>query len=844
MSRTLLLLFWLILIGPMAVLADGQDSAEVSVQPWNGFWWPHMDGGMATGSARMSSFPEPRYWDDWLRFFAPFDKYPMAFQEEPRGDLWQWEYEHHYHPDGPSWWGHCNGWAAASVSEAEPVVPGELNGIYFRVGDKKAFLTEMHQADGFLILFDEEDDGADIFHQTLVQYIKDLDKPLLAEVDSGEEVWNFPCFKYEMTWTDEGNVRHVSATLYFGIDNVSPDHVGNASSNASYTYDLTMSGEEIVSGIWTGGSVETHPQYLWDVLVQNQANPYLDSERVTQIVASTVDSVRKNGLDDDYLEENDTPAAAVPLPGEIFLGRLLDDDCYQIPVEAGEDVDVAFYNEKIDGASECVLRRGSGEEIEDREIETDRIVMQAGVQEEDDTLVLEISALAPQTNHRNYGVEVIRDVTSCYMPHVVNADGWNTRMFMLNPGQQQTDLYYHFYRTEDGLVEKLYYEPTFSFLESGQFVAGFLDTFFQDLDPDNQRWLKVNCSDDLEGVFVFEHEDWGGNLASMPFLKEGSRTLYFNHLAVDDIWWTGVSIANTDPYRPAQVTLQPYTPDGGALPEILSITIAGGGRYINMLGAAFSAETLAQTGWIRVTADRDIVGFELFGTNDLTLFEGIPLQHATSKNLTAPWIPPDSGTWAGISIVNPNTGSTTAIITPRNATGINAYGLIDPQTAQVDLPPDGKFVILVDQLFPDPTFGPVAYLTISSYRPVTGFILYGDGDGVLCGYPLAEETDVRNAGVFPWLDGSTLLVNKFYADIRERVLLDAYDEGGNLLASGESGELSIRTVHRLDPVEIWGGEVPAGIAYFRWSGTQDLLILDEVKQGTRATVLPSMDTLE
>ncbi|MBN2433382.1 MAG: hypothetical protein JXQ27_18060 [Acidobacteria bacterium] len=842
MNRGCLCLLVLSLLWPGGWLAaDGSESAQVSVQPWNGFWWPLVDGGMATGAARRRSEPEPVYYSDWERFFGPYDKYHFAFADTPRGDLWQWEMRHHYDPDALSWWGHCNGWAAAAVAEVEPTAPGELNGIYFRVGDKKALLTELHQGDGSRILFHSDEDGAHIFHQTLVQYIRDMDKALVVEIDQSEEVWNFPVFGYEMTWTDDGDTRHVATVLRLGIDSVAPDSTGTSFMTAEFQYDLELSGGDIVGGSWSGAS---HPQLLWDTVIRQAGNPHLDVDRVFTIVDSVLPAA-KNGMADDGLEENDTPAAAAPLDGDVFLGRLLDDDFFSIPVEAGEQVDVAFYNQKIDADSQAILRHGSGEEITARVVEADRILMQAGTQTEDDTFLLELRAVAPQTNRRNYGLEVLRTGQSYYMPHLVNADGWQTWLALYNPTTVDDDLYYHFYHTEPGLVEKQQYTAQWPDLPAHWLVTGELAAFFPDITTENERWLKINTQQNLEGVFIFEHAQMGGNLASMPLLAEGARELYFNHLAVDDIWWTGVSIANTDPYLPAQVTLQPYHKDDASpLWETVSFEIPGGGRFINMLGAMFTPGTLAQAGWIEITADRDVVGFELFGTNDLALFEGIPLQHAKAKSLIAPWTPLTEGYWTGISLVNPSGGGTQVTVTPLNKRGSNAYGAFNPAELSFQLNAKEKYVNNVYSMFIDefgePPFGPIAYVSISSYREITGFVLYGDGAEIMCGYPLLTLEDARSAGRFAWLDGLALVVNAKPAGNRVYVTLEAYDAADNLLATGQSPEeIWIGSVHRLDPEEIWGA-VPPGIAYLRWSSPQPLLVLGEVNQGTQATVIHSL----
>ena len=412
---------------------------------------------------------------------------------------------------------------------------------------------------------------------------------------------------------------------------------------------------------------------------------------------------------------------------------------------------MAFHPQKLDVAATAALTDAAGAPVGTPETVGSHVVFHAGKQVVDRALYLAVTSTSPQTSHRNYGLEITRAGRSFYMPHVVNADGWNTEMCLYNSGTAADDLDFHFYRTAGGVVEKRYYQSTLPTLAGGELKIGPLDSFFLDLDPDNERWMKIRTDGNLEGVFLFTNDSFGGNLASMPLQDQGAYSLYFNHLAVDGTWWTGVSIANTDPYQTANVTLQPFAPSGTAVGPRLALPISGGGRYINMLSQTFPPETLAAAGWIEVASDVPVVGFELFGTNDLALFEGIPLQTESATPLVAPWVASQDGWWTGISIVNTATVSTTVRIEPLTASGSNAYGSLNPRYEQQTLASMGKWVVLADQLFPSPTNGPIAYLkidTMNPSRPVTGFILYGNFEQqILCGYTLKSAADLRNAGV-------------------------------------------------------------------------------------------------
>lgn len=840
------LLLLAVFLPGVPALADGSESVSLPVKPWNGYWWPIRDGGMVTGTAYQIWIPVPFAYPDWDHSFAPFDKYGLAFGENPHGNLWRWEAENHYNPDALEWNGHCNGWAAAAIYEPEPAA-GEQNGIYFRVGDKKALLTELHQSDiGTTYGLDPGNSAGTIgpllFHTTLVRYIRDLGKPIVMELDPSEEIWNYPCYGYDTSWSDEGNYRDYTTTCYFSQDFVSPDTSDTTYFTETYTYRFLIDNGEISAAEWTGESVVYHPHFLWDVAGRAPSNPYLDADRVSQLMATTI----SEPVGDDPLEDNDTLETAARLDWPVFLGRLLDPDYLRIPVEAGETVDVAFHPQKLDVAATGALTDAAGNPVGTQEPVDTHVVFHAGMQPQDRELYLGLVSTSPQANHRNYEVDVDRMGGVFFMPHVVNADGWDTEMCLYNPGPAADNLFFHFYWTAAGTVEKRFYQSTLPALGGGELKIGPLDSFFLDLDAGNERWMKIRTDGNLEGVFLFSNYNYGGNLASMPLQDRGANRLYFNHLAVDATWWTGVSIANTDPYQAANVVLQPFAPDGAAVGAPLTLPIDGGGRYINMLSQTFPPETLAAAGWVQVTSDVPVVGFELFGTNDLSLFEGIPLQTDSATTLVAPWVASQSGWWTGISIVNTASGSTTVRIEPLTASGANAYDTQNPRYAQQTLASMAKWVILVDKLFESPTNGPVAYLKIQTMnppRPVTGFILYGNFEQqILCGYTLKNSADLRNSGVLAWKEGSALIVNNALGTNRATASLTACDAAGNSLATVQTPSLGVKATARFDIASLFGGAVPDGTVFLRWTTSgKNVLILQEVLQSGRGTVMSSID---
>jgi hypothetical protein len=127
-------------------------------------------------------------------------------------------------------------------------------------------------------------------------------------------------------------------------------------------------------------------------------------------------------------------------------------------------------------------------------------------------------------------------------------------------------------------------------------------------------------------------------------------------------------------------------------------------------------------------------------------------------------------------------------------------------------------------------------------RPVTGFVLYGNFSlGILCGYPLVGESELRSQGIVPWLDGTRLIASNAVGSNTTAVTIAACDAGGATLGTVSSGAISIRTIKRLDPAELFGGTVPAGTAFLRWTSSKNIHLWQEILQNGQGTVVIPLD---
>ncbi len=324
---SIVFVFFLIVILQMSGLNcsfAATDSAQAHFTPWSGYWWPTVGGGLSTGIG-------------YRGHPAPIAKYEMLKDGilSGLGPAASWDTEHHYDPEALRWYGLCHAWSAASVSENIEFYPSSIENIIFYVGDKKGLLTACHEHD---VSIRVNSHSPEVLHMWLLQYIKEQGLSFYGELEPGQEVWNYPIYKYEMDLVDNGDSLDVTCTIWYADDMVEPDYMGTKSLTATYTYRLFKSGEEITGGEWTGISFYDHPEQLIMPVSQHTENPYLDYNFIREIATSK----------DDYLESD--------LPVELYPGGynliLLNMDVYTVSCAKGDSIILGI--KKIDDLEEAI----------------------------------------------------------------------------------------------------------------------------------------------------------------------------------------------------------------------------------------------------------------------------------------------------------------------------------------------------------------------------------------------------------------------------------------------------------------------------------------------------------
>ena len=85
-------------------------------------------------------------------------------------------------------------------------------------------------------------------------------------------------------------------------------------------------------------------------------------------------------------------------------------------------------------------------------------------------------------------------------------------------------------------------------------------------------------------------------------------------------------------------------------------------------------------------------------------------------------------------------------------------------------------------------------------------------------------------------------MNNALGSNRATVSLTACDAAGTSLVTVQTPSVGVKTVAKFDIAGLFGGSVPGGTVFLRWTTSgKNVLVLQEILQSGRGTVLPSLD---
>ncbi len=747
LAGALVLLFLLAGLCPPGAKAE---TREASFRPWSGYWWPDWQGGLGTGL-------------DYRGRPAPLEKYSLLTGGTATGTALTQYLAAHYDPNAPAWWGLCAHWARAASTENIDVVPSSEDNIVFRVGDKKGLLTLAHSND-----IGEIGNGIepDVFHLWLLKYIKDEGKPFVADLWTGEEVWSYPVYRYDMTSSVSGSVESVEVTIYFADDAVAPDYRGTLVHPYHYTYDLFLgAGGAIVGGQWTGASVVDHPELLSISLGVGTGFPGLDYQEVRRIAASR----------DDFLEHGGTVVDIGPGTYNLIL---LDEDLYRIHSAAGDILSIRV--EKQPGSQrdiEAAVTDGSGTEVH-------RAVVTNGA-----PLDLRLTAAAPpytlrltQSDYTDPNIYLLRtDVKRSYdqvVPYLPKSGDWSG-FALTNTGAAAVERVTLTTQTRDGVPLQTVLGPLR--LDPGEkrvFLFDALGVRRHELSETSRLNLEADGPVEMLNLI-------GGNNRYLSTFVQGNAR--GTRLVIPDTAPALIpglrmfGAVRNESFDASGVTLRLYAGGGSLLAEA-AVSIAGRG-WLPIESGSPPFYAMPQAGWIEILGDGShlLSGFQY--TADSSGVETLFALPVGGGKKIVPHVP-EPGSWnTRVTLINPNDQENPVTFHLALA-GADTGGDLN-----IVLAPREKRVVDIQERFGKGAGDPLyrSILEITGRSPLVGYYTYTTGGLDDASFPLLDDTRYRGSLSLPHYPG-----NDGYwwtgvgvcnpASQAQTVTVEPYDRSGNLLA--------------------------------------------------------------
>jgi hypothetical protein len=133
----------------------------------------------------------------------------------------------------------------------------------------------------------------------------------------------------------------------------------------------------------------------------------------------------------------------------------------------------------------------------------------------------------------------------------------------------------------------------------------------------------------LTGSVTFGDAQGLSFTAALPLVSTLTSSLVFSQVASNDTYFTGIALVNPGD-SDATATVDVYSSEGGVPRNTRQVLIPARQRFSGVLTQFFPevAGVDLHSGYIRITVDKGVASFALFGTNNLSVLSAIPPQTA------------------------------------------------------------------------------------------------------------------------------------------------------------------------------------------------------------------------
>jgi N-acetylneuraminic acid mutarotase len=299
-----------------------------------------------------------------------------------------------------------------------------------------------------------------------------------------------------------------------------------------------------------------------------------------------------------------------------------------------------------------------------------------------------------------------------YISHIASTADWWTGISLVNTNSAAKQLTITF---NNGLSRQF-------ILNANEHRAfDIAQEFFNNQPPPDILSAVITNASGVIGLELFGSIGGGNHLDGILLTDRTASTIYYPHVASDNVWWTGI-VAYNPSTMASTITITPYSEQGAAL-STSTLSIAGKGKYI---GVVSGLGLPAGTAWFKIESTIPLSGFELFGTlddNQLAAYAGSGGMGAKAGVFAKI---EKSGGWTGIAFVNTEASAASVTLTAFDDNGaVVATQVLPPLNGHA------KVVNFAEAIFSPQNISGATYIAYSSDRNVVGFQLNGSADGMM-----------------------------------------------------------------------------------------------------------------
>ncbi len=246
---------------------------------------------------------------------------------------------------------------------------------------------------------------------------------------------------------------------------------------------------------------------------------------------------------------------------------------------------------------------------------TPKSVTAAVIRNADGVIGLELFGSEPAVGKNVLSGVLLKDQVALklYYPHITNNNNWWTGIVAYNPFPDDSVLTITPYTMNGTALPS----QTITLPGGEKYIGTAAELSF----PKGTEWFEISASSPVCGFELFGSTN-GKQLAGYSGVSISGKSGMFAKREMVSDGWTGIAFVNTE-NSVATVTVTAYSDDGVSVAS-KTIMLNPYQKKVEPAEALFAATDISAATCINYSSDREVVGFQLNGSNDGMLLDGLP----------------------------------------------------------------------------------------------------------------------------------------------------------------------------------------------------------------------------